>query len=45
MQLWLARTDIVTDYRHYHPDASWSAISDASAGTILAGSHYAPCSS
>jgi hypothetical protein len=45
---WTAFTigyDIVADYRHYHPHASWSAINDASAATILAGSHYQPCSS
>jgi Predicted Zn-dependent protease (DUF2268) len=37
--------DIVTDYRHRHPDVSWSAINHASAATILAGSDYQPCSS
>jgi hypothetical protein len=37
--------DIVTGYHQRHPDASWPAITDASAATILAGSHYQPCSS
>ena len=37
--------DIVADYHQRHPDASWSAITAASAPTILAGSHYQPCSS
>jgi hypothetical protein len=37
--------DIVTDYRQRHPDRSWSAITAASAATILAGSDYQPCSS
>jgi uncharacterized protein YjaZ len=37
--------DIVADYRHRHPDASWSALTDASAAAILAGSRYQPCSS
>jgi uncharacterized protein YjaZ len=37
--------DIVADYHQRHPDASWSAITAASAATILAGSHYQPCSS
>lgn len=36
--------DIVTDFRQRHPDTSWSAITAASAATILAGSHYQPCS-
>jgi uncharacterized protein YjaZ len=35
--------DIVTGYRRHHPDVSWSAITTASAGKILAGSHYQPC--
>jgi hypothetical protein len=45
---WTAFTigyDIVTDYRQGHPDMSWPAITAASAATILAGSHYQPCSS
>lgn len=45
---WTAFTigyDIVTGYRQHHPDASWPAITAASAATILAGSHYQPCSS
>jgi hypothetical protein len=37
--------DIVTEYHQRHPDMSWSAITAASAATILAGSHYQPCSS
>jgi hypothetical protein len=37
--------DIVTGYRRHHPGMSWSAITLASAATILAGSHYQPCSS
>jgi hypothetical protein len=37
--------DIVTGYRQRHPDTSWPAITAASAATILAGSHYQPCSS
>jgi hypothetical protein len=37
--------DIVADYRERHPDTSWPAITAASAATILAGSHYQPCSS
>jgi hypothetical protein len=37
--------DIVADYRRLHPHKSWSAITAASAATILAGSHYQPCSS
>lgn len=44
---WTAFTigyDIVTDYRQRHPDMSWSAITAASAATILGGSHYQPCS-
>jgi uncharacterized protein YjaZ len=44
---WTAFTigyDIVIDYRQHHPDASWSAITAASAATILAGSRYQPCS-
>ena len=44
---WTAFTigyDIVTGYRQRHPDMSWSAITAASAATILAGSHYRPCS-
>ena len=43
---WTAFTigyDIVTGYRQHHPDMSWSAITAASAATILAGSHYHPC--
>jgi hypothetical protein len=43
---WTAFTigyDIVTGYRQHHPDMSWSAITAASAATILAGSHYQPC--
>ena len=45
---WTAFTigyDIVTDYHQRHPDMSWSAITAASAATILAGSHYQPCAS
>ena len=45
---WTAFTigyDIVTGYRQRHPDMSWSAITAASAATILAGSHYQPCTS
>jgi hypothetical protein len=44
---WTAFTigyDIVTDYRRHHPSMSWSAITRASAATILAGSDYQPCS-
>lgn len=44
---WTAFTigyDIVTDFRQRHPDTNWSAITAASAATILAGSHYQPCS-
>jgi hypothetical protein len=37
--------DIVTGYHQRHPDTSWRAITAASAATILAGSHYQPCSS
>ena len=37
--------DIVTDYHQRHPDTDWAAITAASAATILAGSHYQPCSS
>ncbi len=43
---WAAFTigyDIVTDYHQRHADASWSAITAASATAILAGSHYQPC--
>ena len=45
---WTAFTigyDIVTDYRQRHPEMTWSAINAASAPTILAGSHYQPCTS
>jgi hypothetical protein len=44
---WTALTigyDIVGDYRRRHPLASWAALTDADAATILAGSHYQPCS-
>jgi hypothetical protein len=44
---WTAFTigyDIVTGYHQYHPGMSWSAITAATAATILAGSHYRPCS-
>ena len=37
--------DIVTGYHQHHPDTGWPAITAASAATILAGSHYQPCSS
>lgn len=37
--------DIVTGYHQRHPDTGWPAITAASAATILAGSHYQPCSS
>jgi hypothetical protein len=37
--------DIVTDCHQRHPDTDWPAITAASAATILAGSHYRPCSS
>ena len=35
--------DIVKDYRDRHPGVSWSALTSASAATILAGSGYQPC--
>ena len=35
--------DIVKDYRDRHPQVSWSALTSASAATILAGSGYRPC--
>jgi hypothetical protein len=35
--------DIVKDYRDRHPRVSWSALTSASAATILAGSGYQPC--
>jgi uncharacterized protein YjaZ len=34
---------IVKDYLSHHPGRSWSALTSASATTILAGSHYQPC--
>ena len=35
--------NIVKDYRDRHPQVSWSALTSASAATILAGSGYRPC--
>jgi uncharacterized protein YjaZ len=35
---------IVEDYRAHHPQASWTALTSASATTILSGSSYQPCS-
>jgi hypothetical protein len=35
---------IVADYRSHHPDTTWAALTSTSATTILAGSHYQPCS-
>jgi len=37
--------DIVSGYMHHHPHTTWAAVTAASADTILAGSHYQPCSS
>jgi uncharacterized protein YjaZ len=44
---WTAFTigyDIVRGYLHCHPGITWAALNAASAGAILAGSHYQPCS-
>ena len=44
---WTAFTigyDIVTGYHLRHPGISWAAITASGAATILAGSHYQPCS-
>jgi hypothetical protein len=37
--------DIVSGYMRHHPHTTWAAVTAASADTILAGSHYQPCSS
>jgi hypothetical protein len=34
---------IVNDYQSHHPNVSWAALTSTSAATILAGSHYQPC--
>ncbi|HEY1642674.1 MAG TPA: DUF2268 domain-containing putative Zn-dependent protease [Streptosporangiaceae bacterium] len=46
LPVWTAFTigyDIVTDYHHHHPGASWPAITATASDAILAGSHYQPC--
>ena len=35
---------IVTGYRSHHPNLTWATLASTSAATILAGSHYQPCS-
>ena len=34
---------IINDYRDHHRNVSWTALTSASAASILAGSHYQPC--